>query len=184
MKILSPLLVALLLFACSSDYAPSEKMRAYRNAMTHEQAKNVLQQAIWGADSPGICGSRGFWYDNNSDMQVQDGGIDMLAHKRGKVLRKHEKKIGEVVVFEKQYYGYTFEFDKVDSIVVYDDPVLLPVFPDCNKKDVDANYYIIDLYIDDLNNLKFTVPEQDFDKTMAALSLLLPDKPMQVQHAW
>jgi len=182
MKILLLCIASCWLLACSSSYSPSEKMLAFKKDMSTEQAQQILQQVIWGDKlAHGICGSRGFWFDDNADMNVQPDRITMLAHKRGKLLRKLQKKIGEVVVFEKQYYEYAFPFDRVERVNVYNDPRLLPVFPDCNKKDFKKDYRIVDLYIDEFNNLKFIVPTENFDKTMAAVSLLMPDKPMYIQ---
>ena len=170
-----------LLYACSSEYQPSAQVQALKKQMSGEQAQKYLQQRIWEAKgSQGICGSRGFWYDQNADMTVYKDGISMLAHRRGKVIGKHEKKIGEVVVFERAYYQYDFLFEKITSINVYDDHLLLPTFPECNKKIVEK-YLIIDLYADDLSNLKFVVLTEDLDKTMAAISIVMPDKPIRLK---
>ncbi len=175
-------IITLLLYACSSSYSPSEKMLAYKKNMTTEQAVIILQQEIWDVeDTQGICGARGFWYDENAKMQVHEDKISMVAHERGRLLRKHQKKIGEVVVFEKKYYKYDFEFTKITGIDIYNDPRLLPVFPECNLKDFDEKYLIIDLFSDKLNNLKFIVLQNDFDKTMAALTILLIDKPVRIK---
>ena len=150
--------------------------------MTPEQALNILQQRVWNVkDSQGMCGSRGFWYDDSSDMLVYEDRISMLAHKRGKELKDRYKNVDNVVVFEKKYYKYDFVFNKVSSIVVYDDPLVLPTFPTCNKKDMKGDYLIIDLFIDKLNNFKFIILEEDFDKTMAALTILLPSKPVKIK---
>lgn len=182
MRIILLCIFSVALYACSSSYSPSEKMLAYKKDMNTEQARQVLQQVIWGDKvSRGICGSRGFWYDDNAAMEVHADRIVMLAHRRGELLRQHQKKIGEVNVFEKQYYEYAFRFDQLSRINVYDDPRLLPVFPDCNKKDFNKEYRIVDLYIDELNNLKFIVPQKEFDRSMAALSLLLPDVPIYLK---
>jgi hypothetical protein len=176
MKKLLLFIVALSLYACSSSYSPSEKMLAYKKNMTVEDAASVIQNNIWEIKgSHDICGSRGFWYDSSSDMTVYNDKISLLAHKRGRQLKKHSQAFSDVVVFEKQYYKYDFVFNKVITIDIYSDPLLLPVFPGCNKKDLSEKYLIIDLFIDKLNNLKFTVLESDFDKTMAALALLVPD---------
>ena len=173
---------AMLLAGCSSDYQPSQKMRALKQQMNKEQARNVLQQRLWDADAPqGICGSRGFWYDSNANMEVHNDRIAMLAHRRGELLRKHPKKIGEVMVFEKQYYRYDFLFDRITRVDIYKDARLLPVFPDCNKKNIEGDYFIIDLYVDELNNLKFIVLPQTFNETMAALGILLPDTPVFIR---
>ena len=180
MKILLLSIATLLLCACSSSYTPSEKMLAYKKNMNTEQAIDILQQEIWGTkDSQGICGSRGFWYDSNAKMQVHKDHISMLSHKRGKVLRTHQKKIGEVVVFEKQYYEYEFAFDKITGINIYDDLRILPVFPDCKLKDFDEKYLVIDLFADDLNNLKFIVLEKDFDQAIRLYEAYLEGLPEQ-----
>ncbi|MCW9014782.1 MAG: hypothetical protein OQL06_13475 [Gammaproteobacteria bacterium] len=178
MKIIFAFIVSLSLYACSSDYVPSEKMLTLKQDMTEQQAQKYLQQRIWDSkDLKGICGSRGFWYDQNSDMTVYKDGISLLAHRRGKVLEKHPQQMGEVVVFEREYYQYDFLFEQVTSIDVYDDHLRLPTFPECNKKTADK-YFIVDLYGDELNNLKFVVFEEDFDKTMAAVSIVLSSKPI------
>ena len=174
--------LAMVLVGCSSDYQPGQKMLALKQQMNKEQARSVLQQRLWNAEVPqGVCGSRGFWYDSNANMEVHNDRIAMLAHRRGELLRKHEKKIGEVMVFEKQYYRYDFLFDRITSVNIYDDARLLPVFPDCNKKDINGDYFIIDLYADELNNLKFIVLPQTFDETMAALGILLSDTPVFIR---
>ncbi|MCK4708154.1 MAG: hypothetical protein KAU21_06005, partial [Gammaproteobacteria bacterium] len=84
-------------------------------------------------------------------------------------------------VFEKQYYKYDFEFNKISNINVYDNPALLPTFPVCNKKELKEKYLIIDLYADELNNFKFIILDENFSKTMAALAILLPEKPVQIK---
>jgi hypothetical protein len=182
MKILLSCILATMLVACSSSYTPSEKMLELKKSMSTDQAIAILQQHIWGnKNAPGICGARGFWFDENADMDIQQDKIALLSHRRGKVLRKQQKSIGEVVVFEKQYYRYDFEFERIEQINIYNDYRLLPTFPDCNRKTPDKKYSIIDLYGDELNNLKFTVAKQDFDETMAALSLVFPGVPVMVK---
>jgi hypothetical protein len=182
MKRLFIIVTLFFLQACTSEYSPDEKVREIRKNMTPEKAVAVLQKAIWEVDEPqGICGARGFWYDSNADLKVDNDGIAMLAHERGRLLRKHDKKIGEVMVFEKQFYRYRFEFDRLTEINIYDDPRLLPVFPECNKQPLDQPYFIIDLYADELNNLKFIVMPDDFDNTLAALSFLLPQLPIHLR---
>ena len=148
--------------------------------MTSEQAIEVLQKAIWDIKgSKGICGSRGFWYDDASNMQVHKDKISLLSHKRGKQLKKIEHGFNGVVVFEKQYLRFDFEFNKVNAIYIYDDPLLLPVFPTCNKNDEMEDYFIIDLFGDKLTNLKFTILEKELDKTMAAISIIFTGKPIE-----
>ena len=153
--------IVLMLFfisSCSSSYTPSEKMLAYKKDMTIDQAKEILQKAVWGNETmSGICGSRGFWYDENADMHIEKSKITMLAHKRGKELKEKSQKFDDLVVFEKQYYQYEFEFSNINNIIIYDDPYLLPVFPVCNKKDIKTAYFIIDLFKDKLSNFKFIV---------------------------
>ena len=169
----------LLLVGCSSSYTPSEKMLAYKKSMTVEQAILSLQKVIWDVNGfNGICGSRGFWYDENSNMIVYENKISMLAHKRGKQLNKVHQGFDDIVVFEKQYYKYDFELEKVTGIHIYNDPLLLPVFPNCNKNNPEEKYFIIDLFSDKLYNLKFVVVEKDFDEVMASLVILLPDMPV------
>ncbi len=177
MKKLIVLHFVIFMISCSSSYTPDEKVLAYKKDMNLSQAIEVLQKSLWGDDqSQGVCGSRGFWYDNQSGMQVHEKGVSLLAHKRGKILSRKPQQIGEVIVFEKQYFKYEFEFEKVNAINIYDDPLLLPVFPECNIKDKTKDYYIIDLYVDDLNNIKFIVYQDDFDKTMAALMIIFEGK--------
>jgi len=182
MKYLVLTLLIVFLSSCSSSYTPSEQMLAYKKNMTIEQAKSTVQESINDVSGlSGICGARGFWYDHKSNIQVFENKIFLNAYKRGRELANTNKGFDDIVVFEKEYYDYEFEFNKLVSINIYDDPLLLPVFPDCSKKDLNKNNFIIDLYIDKLNNLKFIVSEQDFDKTMAALSLLLGNVPIQVK---
>jgi hypothetical protein len=182
MKNLWMFLLVMFLVGCSSSYTPSEKMLAYKKDMTAEQAVQVLQKIIWDIKgSKGICGSRGFWYDDASNMKVHKDKIYMLAHKRGKQLKKIERGFNGVVVFEKQYFEFDYLFNKVSSIRIYDDPLLLPVFPSCNKKDWVEKYLIIDLYGDKLNSFKFVVPEKEFDKSMAAISILMADKIISIK---
>ena len=179
MKKLITILFLAFLVACSSSYAPSEKMLSYKEGMTSDQAVQVLQKAIWNSKgSKGICGSRGFWYDDSSNMKVYQDKVILLEHKRGKQLKKIERGFNGVVVFEKQYFEFDFEFNKINSIHIYDDPLLLPVFPACNKMDLAEKYFIIDLFGGKLNSLKFIVLEKEFDKTMAALSILFINKPV------
>ena len=182
MKIIPIFILIIFTGACSSSYTPTEEMLALKKNMTVEQATQVVQTGIRELkDIKGICGSRGFWYDDASNMLVHEDGISLLAHKRGKVLRKVNQGFSDITVFEKQYYEYDFEFNRISSINVYDNPALLPTFPGCNKKDLSENYLIIDLYGDELNNLKFIVYEKDFNKTMAALTILLAGKPVKIK---
>jgi len=177
MKNINIFLFLILFSGCSSSYSPSEKMLAYKKNMSAEQAVEILQKAIWENNEPeGICGTRGFWHDDASNMKVQIDKISMLSHKRGKQLKKVEKGFSGVVVFEKQYYKYNFEFNNINSINIYDDPLVLPYFPVCNQSDLNDKYFIIDLYSDESTSLKFIVLEKNFDQTMAALSTLLVDK--------
>lgn len=176
------ILVLLVVFAssCSSDYIPSEKMLAYKKNMTVEQAQTIVQEKINDISGlSGICGARGFWYDEKSNIQVFKDKIFLHAYKRGKELSNTNHGFDDIVVFEKKYYEFEFEFNKVVSINIYDDPLLLTVFPDCNRKDLNKNNIIVDLYVDKLNNLKFIVNKQDFDKLMAALSLIVVNKPIK-----
>lgn len=180
MKKLIIINLLLLVISCSSSYSPDEKVLAYKKDMNQSQAIDVLQKSLWGDDQQqGICGSRGFWYDSQSNMQVHEKGVSLLAHKRGKVLSRKPQQIGEVIVFEKQYYKYEFEFDKVSLVNIYDDPRVLPVFPECNSKDAKKEYYILDLYVDELNNIKFIVNQEDFQMTMAALMVIFEGKPFK-----
>ena len=179
MKKIWVFLVATFFYGCSSSYTPSDKMLEYMNNMSTEQAAQVMQKRIWELKAPhGICGSRGFWYDNSSDMTVYKDKISMLAHKRGRQIKKKTHSFNDIIVFEKAYFKYDFVFNRINNIFVYSDPLLLPVFPGCNKNDLSEPYKVIDLYIDKLNNLKFIVMDSDFDETMAAIGLLLPDKPV------
>lgn len=176
------LILISLFVACSSSYTPSDKMLEYKKNMTAEQASNILQKLLWNTENNlGICGSRGFWYDEDSDIKVYEDKIKLLAHKRGKELKKLNKGFDDVVVFEKQYYYYTFEFSKVVSIDVYDDPFLLPVFPTCNKKDISNSYLIIDLNVSDLSNIKFIIYPADFDELMAGLTILMPTSAVKIK---
>lgn len=182
MKLLISGLFVILLTACSSPYAPTDKMLALKKNMSAEQAVQVLQSAIWGATEPrGICGARGFWYDKESNMKVQLDKISMLSHKRGKELKKISKGFNDVVVFEKQYYEYDFDLTEVKQINIYDDPLRISVFPECNKPVSSEKYLIIDLFSDKKTNLKFTVYIEDLDKTMAAISIVLPTIKIIVQ---
>lgn len=168
--------------SCSSEYVPSERMLEYKRSMTTQDAIEVIQASVWNdAEMKGICGSRGFWYDKESNIKVNEDTISLLAHKRGKQLNKVSKGFDDVVVFEKQYYNYTFDFKALAEINIYDDPLLLPVFPECNRKNASSKYYVIDLYIDDLRNLKFISYQNDFDMLMAALSVLAPDVPVLIK---
>ncbi len=157
-------------------------MLALKKDMSAEQASQIMQTIIWNPeDLTGICDSRGFWFDDDANMLVHENSISLLAHKRGKQLRSIDQKFGDLIVFEKQYYKYEFEFNTINNINIYDNPALLPTSPGCNQKDLEENYLIIDLHGDELNNLKFIVTEKDFDKTMAALTTLLPDKIVKIK---
>lgn len=173
-----PLFFLVLLTSCSSPYAPSDKMLALKKEMSKEQAVAVLQEGIWGvAESKGICGARGFWYDKEAKMTVFNDKVSMLAHERGRQLKNTKYKgADDIVVFEKQYYKYDFDLVGINQINIYDDPLMLSVFPECNKTNSNEQYKIIDLFTDKKNNLKFIVYLEQFDKTMAALSILLPNK--------
>lgn len=182
MKLLISGLFIILLAACSSTYTPTDKMLSLKKNMSVDQAVQVLQSAIWGASDPkGICGARGFWYDKESNMKVQLDRISMLSHKRGKELKKISKGFNDIVVFEKQYYEYDFDLTTVKQINIYDDPLILPVFPECNKPDSNEKYLIIDLFSDKKNNLKFIVYIEDFDKIMAAISIVLSSNDIVVK---
>ena len=175
MKLLISGLFVVLLTACSSPYTPTDKMLALKKNMSAEQAVQLLQSAIWGTTEPrGVCGARGFLYDKESNMKVQLEKISMLSHRRGKELKKISKGFNDVVVFEKQYYEYDFDHASVKQINIYDDPLRISVFPECNKSDSKKKYLIIDLFSDKKTNLKFTVYTEDFDKTMAAISIIFP----------
>lgn len=182
MKTVLIFIMALQVAACSSDYVPDEKMLAYKKDMNVEQAKEIIQKQLWpNQEIQGICGSRGFWYDNNSEMLVGEDKINLLAHKRGKQLKKKSQNFDDIVIFEKSYYEYEFGFNDVNAIYIYRDPGLLPYFPGCNKKDITEKYVIIDLFNDELNNLKFIVPGNEFDRTMAALSILFPGREVKIK---
>lgn len=171
-----------LLGSCSSEYSPNESVRAIQKTMNVAQAVDVLQDAIWARDKAyGVCGSRGFWFDDASAMQVKKDKVKMIAHKRGPEIKKFNQSFSDVVVFEKQYYRYEFNLNKISKINIYRDARLLPVFPGCNKKELAHEYLIIDLYINKLSNLKFVVKKSDFDKTMAAILTLLPNKDIEVK---
>jgi len=168
--------------SCSSSYTPSEQMLAYKKTMTIDQALLIVQDSVNDISGlSGICGARGFWYDDKANMQVFENRISLKAYKRGKELKNTNRGFDDIVVFEKVYYEYDFEFKNLVSVNLYDDPLLLPVFPDCYNKDLNKNNIIIDLYANKLNNLKFIVNNQDFDKVMAALSLLLVDIPIEIK---
>ena len=176
------MIFVILLSACDTRYSPSEKMLQHKKTMSTEQAIEVVQKRIWLNDhNYGICGSRGFWFDNKSDMHVSVDRVSMLSYRRGKQLKKRSQNFDDQVVFEKQFYQYEFLFNNIIAINVYDDPLLLPVFPGCNKRDMTEEYRVIDLYAGKLNNLKFIVFEKDFDVNMAALSILMPDKPVIIK---
>lgn len=175
-------IAALLVTGCSSSYTPGEATQRYLSEMQQQRAIEILQQAVWPVDAvAGICGSRGFWYDENSDVNVTADGMDLLSHKRGKVLAKHPQQIGEVVVFEKQYYRYHFDFSSLQAIYLYRDPRLLPVFPGCNRKQSTQRYWIIDLYAAETSNIKLTVTDDRFDELMAALLYLFPELPVALK---
>jgi len=183
MKQLIPITLLLMLISCSSPYAPSDKMLALKKNMSVDQAIAVLQAGIWGeGESKGICGARGFWYDKDAKMTVFKDKISMLAHERGRQL-KNTKYAGadEIVVFEKQYYKYDFNLNNIIQINIYDDPMMLSVFPECNKSNSNEQYLIIDLFTDKKNNMKFIVYTEQFDNTMAALSILLPNKEIHLK---
>ncbi len=171
-----------LFVACSSAYSPDEKMLAFKASMSSAEAVEFLQVRIWeDKTTHGICGSRGFWYDEESAMKVDEDKVLLLAHRRGRQLKKQSQSFGSVVVFEKQYYYYDFVFSNVNKIIIYDDPRLLSVFPSCNLKNVNEKYFIIDLFTDKSLNLKFIVQVNDFSQTMAALSILMPKKPVIIK---
>lgn len=176
------LVIIAFLSACSSSYTPGEKMLEIKKSMTGVKAKEILQEAIWGGtDIKGICGSRGFWYDSESKMIVHVDKISMLAHKRGKQINKIDQGFDGVVVFEKQYYNYDFLFGSVNSINIYDDPLLLPTFPECNRNNLYTDYSIIDLYTDKISNIKLVVRKEEFDRVMAAMSFLMQDIPIYIK---
>lgn len=156
-------------------------MLTYKNDMNTAQAVKILQDSIWNDDKLlGICGSRGFWFDESSDFVVHKDKISLLAHKRGKELKTKYQDLDEIVVFEKQYYKYDLNFSDIAEVHVYKDPYLLSLFPYCNKKEITTGYKIIDLFGTKQNNLKFIVLDNDFDKTMAAVSILFPN--ISIKH--
>ena len=165
-----------LVVACSSEYTPGDKMLSLRKNMSLDQSVAILQSRIWKTGvTKGICGARGFWYDKQSDIKVFSDRISMLAHQRGRQINKSNQGFDDIVVFEKEYYRYEFLFSKVVSIDIYDDPLLLAVFPECNIRDSNERYFIVDLFSDKQSNLKFIVFIDNFDETMAALSILFPN---------
>lgn len=180
MKYLLVAALCSLLIACSSEYTPSEAMLEIKREMTDQQALDVLKQRIWLAKgAEGICGSRGFWYDEKANMKFSPQGIDLYAYKRGKVTKKIQKKLGDILVFERDYYQYFFDFSKVKAVFIYDDPLLLPTFTLCNSKEAINKYFIIDVYQSEEENIKFIVYEHDFNEIMAAISLILKDVPVK-----
>ncbi|MCW9048200.1 MAG: hypothetical protein OQK46_09005 [Gammaproteobacteria bacterium] len=182
MKYIILTLLAVFVSSCSSSYTPSEQMLALKKTMTGEQARTIIEESINDLSKlSGICGARGFWFDDKANIQVFENKIFLNAYKRGKELKNTNRGFNDIVVFEKEYYAYDFEFNKLVAINLYDDPLLLTGFPDCYKKDLNKNNIIIDLYADKLNNIKFIVNKKDFDKVMAALSLLLVDIPVEIK---
>jgi len=166
----------LLAVACSSEYTPDDKMLTLRKTMTLDQSVAILQNRIWkSVETKGICGARGFWYDKESDIKIFADKITMLAHQRGRQINKSNQGFDDIVVFEKEYYIYEFPFSEVVSINIYDDPLRLAVFPECNLSDSNERYYIVDLFSSKQSNLKFIVFIDNFDETMAAMSILFPN---------
>lgn len=181
MKLNVFIIALLLVSACSSSYIPSDQMLAYKKNMSQQEAQEILQKTIWSKGlNQGVCGARGFWYDDKSAMRVENGGISILAHKRGRQIKKHNPlyKSKAIIVYEKQYYMYQFEFNKITSIEIYDDPLRLSRFPYCNDKNRQSPYRVLDLFVDKTHNFKFMLDNNAFDKVMAALSLLVKNKPV------
>ncbi len=183
MKLIRFLLIMVMLASCSSSYDASVKVRKIKDNLSVDEALSILQKNIWPDNKVGsVCGASGFWYDENSDMEVKKEGVSLLSHKRGKVLKQYnQKQIGEVVVFEREYYKYFFDFSKVKEITVYSDYRLLPTFPVCNKKDMSESYIIVDLYISKQSNMKFVVKQESQDELMAALLRLFDKVPVYIK---
>ncbi|MCW8955958.1 MAG: hypothetical protein OQL09_03680 [Gammaproteobacteria bacterium] len=176
MKILSIFIVLLSLIACSSDYSPSEAMLKYKQNMSQEQAQSVLQDAIWRDAGPvSVCASRGFWYDEGANFRIGTDKISLLAYRKGKFIRSEGQGFERQDYYEKQYYDYDFIFSDMQHIGLYEDASLLTGYKSCHKLDANQNIIVVDLFVSDKSNIKFTVIRDDLDKVAAALSILLPD---------
>lgn len=181
MRILSIFIILLSLVACSADYSPSDTMLKYKQDMSKEQANSILQDAIWRDAGPvSVCASRGFWYDEGANFRIGADKISLLAYRKGKFLRSEGQGFERQDYYEKQYYDYDFIFNDMSYIGLYEDPSLLTKYKSCHKLDVNQNIVVIDLYISDESNIKFTVIKDEFDKIMAALSIMFPDMKIKV----
>lgn len=173
------ILLAVLLVACSRDYQPSDAVRRLSATLTDEAAVATLQDVMWSGElSPGVCGSRGFWYDEKSNLVVHKDHVSLIAFKRGKEITTKPAKFENVVVYEKLSYDFVFDFSHLTSIRIYNEPRQLTYFPNCHKQYLPGRYRVIDLYADELHNMKFVVLNEDFDRTMAALLYLMPGIPV------
>ena len=176
MKVVSIIIVFLALLACSSDYVPSQAMLQYKQDMTQADAKSILQDAIWRDAGPvSVCASRGFWYDEGANFRIDTDRISLLAYRKGKFIRSEGQAFDRQDYYEKEYYDYNFDFKDMQHIGLYEDPSILTTYKSCHKLDVNQNIVVIDLYISDRSNIKFTVINDELDRVMAALSVLLPD---------
>lgn len=176
MKVISVFIILVSLLACSSEYVPGEAMLKLKENMSQEQAKLILQDAIWLEAGPvSVCAARGFWYDEGANFRIGLEKIDLLAYRKGKFLKSKGAGFEREDFYEKQYYDYVFKYSDLKYIGLYQDPSILVKFKSCHKLYDNQNIVVIDLYISDKSNIKFTVIRDELDKIMAALSILMPD---------
>ncbi len=181
MKNVSLLLAIMWLVACSSGYTPTEAMLKYKQNMSVADAQVVLQAVIWNEAEPfRVCASRGFWYDDGSDMRVRENGLTLQAYKKGQYLHSKGTGFDRRDYYDKQYYDYVFPFADIQKVVLYYDPTVLTVFKDCKDSFISQYYIVMDFYQDKNTNLKFIVLEEELDQLMAAISILMPGKTIEV----
>lgn len=181
MKNVSLLLAIMWIVACSSSYTPTEAMLKYKQNMSVVDAQAALQAVIWNEAEPfRVCGSRGFWYDDGSDMRVREKALTLQAYKKGQYLHSKGTGFDRRDYYDKEYYDYALSFADIQKVVLYYDPSVLTVFKDCKDSYISQHYIVMDFYQDKNTNLKFIVLHEELDQLIAAISILMPDKPIEV----
>jgi len=175
------LALIVLITACSSSYEPSEAMLELKKNMSRKDAVAVLQEMFWDANNAtSVCSTRGFWFDEQAGMVVQEHNVSLFAYRKGKLLRSEGGGFGGKTVYEKSYYKYEFPFKDVEEIVIHKSFSRLQKYASCTKQKGKESHIVIDLFVSKNNNIKFIVYENQFDNVMAALSILLVNRPVRV----
>jgi len=175
------LALIVLLTSCTSDYAPSELMLEHKKNMSRANAVTVLQAIFWSENAEtSMCATRGFWYDKQAGLVVQEHNVALFAYTKGRILRSEGGGFGGKTVYEKKYYKYEFPFKDVEEIIIHKSFSRLKKFVSCTKHEKKENYVVVDIFASNKSSIKLVVYENQFDEVMAALTILLSTRPVIV----